>query len=146
MRSIDPSTAPGKPIPQSVAIELRNALCAIQALGNAMARCNLSSADVADAVAVQRQAALPLEISTANNTMAPTSEPTVHCFTKAELLAKIDAIEAVTPHPPRLGERSRAFLAGLRQLCDQYDPVRLTTKQLNWLRGLTEDARVEVEQ
>jgi hypothetical protein len=43
-------------------------------------------------------------------------------------------------------ERNRAFLAGLRQLCDQYDPVRLTTKQLNWLRGLAEDARVEVAQ
>jgi hypothetical protein len=39
---------------------------------------------------------LPLEISTANHTIAPTSEPTVHWFTKAELLAKIDAIEAVT--------------------------------------------------
>jgi hypothetical protein len=42
--------------------------------------------------------------------------------------------------------RARQFLAGLRTLADQFDPVRLTAKQANSLHGLAQDARVEMAQ
>jgi hypothetical protein len=59
---------------------------------------------------------------------------------REELLELVEQIEKA--NPPSLGERSKAFLDGLRQLAAEYPKVRLSPKQSAWLDGLVEDAGV----
>jgi len=60
----------------------------------------------------------------------------------ARLVRVISAIEA--RKPASLGERSSKFLGQLRAYADEYDPVRLSPKQMSWLKGLAVDAGIAV--
>jgi hypothetical protein len=123
MHSVERHPPNGKPLDEQ-----------ISDLIAAIGKLNDQATAIARTVAADRQAQLPLAPSSAPAEPAPAPQ----YFTKAELLARVDEIERRSP--PSLGERSRQFLAGLRTLADQFDPVRPSPKQLNWLDGLAQDA------
>jgi hypothetical protein len=61
-----------------------------------------------------------------------------HPIGAADLLRMINVIE--TRRPSSLGDRSAKFLNQLRSYAGEFDPVRLSPKQWNWLSGLAADA------
>lgn len=131
-----------KPIPAHIAQQLAAALRAIDQVGQLLAQQGMRWADLAALVSPSpTQPALPLGDE---SMVAPEREDdcAVRWIQPAALLDLIGEIERRAP--PSLGVRSRKFLNGLRELAAEYDLVRLSQKQDNWLRGLSKDAGLVV--
>jgi hypothetical protein len=85
-----------------------------------------------DAGAINPQSRLPL-----GGEVVPLHAE-VRWIERFKLLALLDVIEKA--EAASLGERSKAFLDGLRALAAQYPHVRLSAKQAAWLDSLAQDA------
>ena len=150
MHSITDSTIGGKPIPAHIGNDLRALFSALNAVNRSLAEAGLNWNDIPRALAVERQIALPFDPPAAP-ALAPSTSTTIRAayearpapddfrwLTPRELLDLIAEIERRSQVAK--GVRSSAFLAGLRGLCEQYDPVRLSAKQAAWLDRLAADA------
>ena len=121
-------------IPPQVATEIRATISAIGKLQASLAASGLHWSDVAAALVPDQQPELPWESPPPQDK----SPDGVRWMDRAELLALV--AEITRRSPPSLGERSRAFLAGLGELAAEFPVVRLSPKQSNWLDGLAKDA------